>query len=186
MNRRCFLAMTGGLWLLLTGHSPYRQWEVYRKVRLIVVANAEDGASVRLGQAIAGLLAKHLPDSRAMMARARDINDLVRLVATKQLDTALMREEDAWMAFRGTGRFADNGNVPLRTLAQCDAYFFVCRDDLPNAIAYQVAETLSEQWTEVGAAAPNGARGPRPASAARIPLHPGALEYYEDHPQQGG
>ena len=117
MNRRCFLAMTGGLWLLLTGHSPYRQWEVYRKVRLIVVANAEDEASVRLGQAIAGLLAKHLPDSRAMMARARDLNDLVRLVATKQLDAALMREEDAWIALRGTGRFADNGKVPFRTLA---------------------------------------------------------------------
>ena len=186
MNRRCFLAMTGGLWLLLTGHSPYRQWEVYRKVRLIVVANAEDEASVRLGQAIAELLAKHLPDSRAMMARARDLNDLVRLVATKQLDAALMREEDAWIALRGTGRFADNGKVPFRTLAQFDAYVFVCRDDLPNAIAYQVAETLSEQWTEVGAAAPNGARGPKPASAARIPLHPGAQEYYEDHPQQGG
>ena len=87
--------MTGGLWLVLTGHSPYRQWEVYRKVRLIVVVNAEDEASVRLGQAIAGLLAKHLPDSRAMMSRARDLNDLVRLVATKQLDAALMREEDA-------------------------------------------------------------------------------------------
>ena len=29
------------------------------------------------------------------MARARDINDVVRLLASKQLDTALMREEDA-------------------------------------------------------------------------------------------
>lgn len=173
--------MAGGAWLLLTGHSPYRQWEVYRKVRLVLLVDAEDAASVRLGQAIAGVLAKHLPESRAMTARARDINDLVRLVATRQLDTALMRENDAWTALSGTGPFADNGNVPLRTLAQLDAYVFVCRDDLPRPSAYRLAETLAEQWPQIGAVLPNGARGPRPASSARIPVHPGANEYYEDH-----
>jgi TRAP-type uncharacterized transport system substrate-binding protein len=176
--------MAGGAWLLLTGHSPYRQWEVYRKVRLVLLVDAEDAASVRLGQAITGVLSKHLPESRAMTARARDINDLVRLIATRQLDTALMREDDAWTALSGTGRFADNGNVPLRTLAQLDKYVFVCRDDLPRPSAYRLAETLAEQWPQIGAALPNGARGPRPASSARIPVHPGANEYYEDHPQQ--
>ena len=114
--------MTGGLWLLLTGHSPYRQWEVYRKVRLIVVANAEDEASVpSSARRSRSCWRSVFPDSRAMMARGRDLNDLVRLVATKQLDAALMREEDAWIALRGTGRFADNGKVPFRTLAQFDA-----------------------------------------------------------------
>ena len=97
MKRRQLLrlAVAGGLWLVLTGHSPYRQWEVYRKVRLIVLVNGEDAASVQLGQALAGLLAEHVPESRAMMSRARDIIDLVRLIASKQLDTALMRDEDA-------------------------------------------------------------------------------------------
>jgi TRAP-type uncharacterized transport system substrate-binding protein len=182
VKRRSFLALAGGSWLLLTGHSPYRQWDVYRKVRLVVVVDAEDATSVRLGEAIAGALAKHLPESRAMMARARDLNDLVRLVASKQLDTALMREDDAWAASRGAERFKDNGSVPLRTLAELGAHVFVCRDDLPEAAAYRLAETVAQRWMEISAGMPNPARGPKPVQPARIPLHPGANEYYDDHP----
>jgi TRAP-type uncharacterized transport system substrate-binding protein len=183
MDRRGVLrlAAASGLWLTLTGHSPYRQWDVYRKVRLVVVVNAQESASVQLGQAIAGLLAKHLPDTRAMLARARDINDVVRLLASKQLDTALMREEDASEAFGGAGRFADNGKVPLRALAQFGPYVFVCRDDLPRANAYQLAETIAEQWRTIEDGLVVGAASPKPLSSVRIPIHVGALEYYEDH-----
>jgi TRAP-type uncharacterized transport system substrate-binding protein len=187
MNRRTLLrlAAASGSWLLLTGHSPYRQWEVYRKVRLIVLVNAEEAASVQLGQAIAALLAKHLPESKAMMARARDINDVVRLLASKQLDTALLREEDAAAAFMGIDRFADNGKVPLRALAQCGAYVFVCRDDLPRSNGYQIAETIAERWKEIDSRLVNGSPSPRPISSMRIPIHSGAFAYYEDHPQAG-
>jgi hypothetical protein len=184
MNRRSLLrlAVASGSWLLLTGHSPYRQWEVYRKVRLIVLVNAEEEASVQLGQAIAALLAKHLPESKAMMARARDINDVVRLIASKQLETALLREDDAAAAFMGIGRFADNGKVPLRALAQCGAYVFACRDDLPRSNGYQIAETITERWKEIDSKLVNGAANPRPISSMRIPVHTGAVEYYEEHP----
>jgi TRAP-type uncharacterized transport system substrate-binding protein len=147
---------------------------------LVVVVSAGETASVQLGQAIAGLLAKHLPESRAMMARARDTNDVVRLLASKQLDTALMREEDASAAFGGSGRFADNGRVPLRVLAQFGPYLFVCRDDLPKPNAYQIAETIAEQWRAIDATLTSGAPGPTPLSSVRIPIHAGALEYYED------
>jgi TRAP-type uncharacterized transport system substrate-binding protein len=187
MNRRTLLrlAAASGSWLLLAGHSPYRQWDVYRKVRLIVLVNAEEAASVQLGEAIAGLLAKHLPESRATMARARDINDLVRLIASKQLDTALMREEHAVAALAGAGRFADNGKVPLRALAQFGPYILVSRDDLPRSNGYQIAETIAEKWKEVDPRPVNGSGSPRPVSALQIPIHPGALEYYEDHPPGG-
>jgi TRAP-type uncharacterized transport system substrate-binding protein len=115
-----------------------------------------------------------------MMARARDINDVVRLLASKQLDTALMREEDASAAFGGAGRFADNGKVPLRALAQFGAYLFVCRDDLPKPNGFQIAETIAEQWRAIDAKLVAGASGPKPLSSVRIPIHSGALEYYED------
>jgi TRAP-type uncharacterized transport system substrate-binding protein len=182
MDRRGFLrlAAASGLWLVLTGHSPYRQWDVYRKVRLVVLVNAEESASVQLGEAIAGILAKHLPESHAMLARARDIRALVRLLASKQLDTALIREEDAYEAFQGSGRFADNGKVPLRALAQFGPFLFVCRDDLPRANGYQIAETIAEQWRAINTGLVAGAAGPKPLSTVRIPIHFGALEYYED------
>jgi TRAP-type uncharacterized transport system substrate-binding protein len=94
-----------------------------------------------------------------------------------------MREDDASIAVRGTGRFADNGSVPLRALARFTPYVFVCRDDLPRSNAYQLAETVAEQWPQIGAALPEGARDPRPASSGPLPIHPGANEYYADHPR---
>lgn len=187
MNRRDLLrlAAASGVWLGLTGHSPYRQWEIYRKVRLVVLVDAEEAASVQLGEVIAGLLAKRLPESRAVMARARDVNDLVRLIASKQLDTAVMREEDAAAVLVGGGRFADNGKVPLRALAQFGAFVFVCRDDMPKANGYQIAETIAQHWDGIGAKAMNPPSSPKPTPALRIPMHPGAVEYYADHPSAG-
>ena len=86
---------------------------------------------------------------------------------------------------RGAGRFADNGKVPLRALAQFGPYLFVCRDDFPRPNGYQIAETIAEKWQEIDAKLVSGRRGPRPVSSMRIPIHPGALEYYEDHPPRG-
>jgi TRAP-type uncharacterized transport system substrate-binding protein len=179
------LAMASALWLVASGHSPYRQWEIYRKARLVLLTSADDPAAVRLGQAVAGLLAKHLPESRAMMSRARDTNDLVRLIASKQLDAALMLGDDAAAAFLGSGRFADNGGVPLRAIAQFDLHLLVCRDDFPKANAYQVAEMLAERWRALEPAVASGTRGPQPVAGAAVPVHPGALEYYDGHPARG-
>jgi TRAP-type uncharacterized transport system substrate-binding protein len=117
-----------------------------------------------------------------MMARARDINDLVRLIASKQLDTALMREDDAAAAFGGTGRFADNGSIPLRALAQFGSHLFLCRYDFPNGNAYQLAETLADQWQGGDPSLPSLARASKPVLSGPIPIHAGALEYYADHP----
>lgn len=183
MNRRGWLrvATAAGLWLVLAGHSPYRQWEVHRKTRLVLLASAADPQSVRLSSALAGIYQKRLPESRAMMARARDGNDLVRLLASKQLDVAVMRAPDAYAALAGQGSYADTGGVRLRVLAALGEYLFVCREELPSASAYMLVETLAAGWSELQPALVGTADGPRPVGKPAMPLHPGAAEYYRDH-----
>jgi TRAP-type uncharacterized transport system substrate-binding protein len=173
--------MAGGLWLALTAHSPYRQWQVHRKARLVLLVSATEHQSVLLGNLLATIYVQRLPESRAMMARARDTNDLVRLMASKQLDVALMRERDAYAALVGDAPYADSGAVRLRALAELGEYVFVCRDDLPNGSAYMLTEALAERWRDIDPPLVREAAGPRPRSTLRIPLHPGALEYYRDH-----
>ena len=56
---------------------------------------------------------------------------------------------------------------------------------MPRSNGYQIAETIVERWKEIDAILVNGSPSPRPSSSMRIPVHPGALEYYEDHPQAG-
>jgi TRAP-type uncharacterized transport system substrate-binding protein len=183
VNRRgCLrLAAATGLWLVLTGHSPYRQWDVYRKTRLILLATAADPESVQLGSALAKLYLQRLPESRATMARARDANDLVRLLASRQLDIAVMRGPHAHAALAGKAPYADTGGVRLRTLAALGEHLFVCREEVPAGSVYMLVEALADGWGDIDPALVHKAPGPRPASNPSVPLHPGAAEYYKDH-----
>jgi TRAP-type uncharacterized transport system substrate-binding protein len=183
VNRRRLLRVmaAAGLWLGLSAHSPYRQWDVHRKMRLIVLVSRDEPSSVTLGSALAAVYAQQLPDSRAVMARARDTNDVVRLMASKQLDVALLRERDADAAAAGRAPYADSGAPRLRALAVLGDFLFVCRDDLPVPSAYMLTEALAERWRDVDPALVRAAHSPRPPSTLAIPLHPGALEYYRDH-----
>lgn len=182
MRRRTLLRMAAavGAWVLLTAHSPYRQWDVYRKTRLVIVASLEQPEAVRLGRLLAAALARRIPQSQAMLSRARDTNDLFRLLASKQLDVALVAEADAHAAASGARGLADGGRIPLRSLAQIGPYLLVCRAEFPNANAYQIAETVAEGWREISEPTTEAA-GPRPSASARVALHPAAGEYYDDH-----
>lgn len=183
MKRRLGLRLlgAGAAVLLLGGHSPYRQWDAFRRSRLVLLVSATDETSVRLAQALVAIYASRLPQSRASYARARDTNDLVRLIASKQLELALLRESDAEAVFTGAEPFADNGSVALRTLAAFGEHLFVCLADVPKAGAYMLVEALAERWRDLDPALVRQAGGPKPQPALRVPLHPGADEFYRDH-----
>jgi len=183
MNRRvCLRSLCAAAAVsLLGGHSPYRQWDVYRKARLVLLVSATDETSVRLAQALVAIYAQQLPESRATYARARDNNDMVRLIASKQLEVALMLEGAAHAAFTGAEPFADNGRVALRTLAALGEHLFVCLEDVPNAAAYMLVDTLAERWRDLDPAFVGQASGPKPPQSLRVPLHPGASEFFRDH-----
>ena len=166
---------------MLTGHSPYKQWDVFRKTRLVVLVNADDPSSVKLGTALAEFYAKQLPESRATFARAKNKHDMVRLLASKQLEVALLSESDAYAVFIGAEPYADNGRVPLRAMASLGEYLFICREDLPPQSAQMLTEALANNWKDLAAELVQKNKSPKPTEASRIPLHPGSLEYYKEH-----
>ena len=104
---------------LLMGHTPYRQWQVFRKNRLVFVAAEADEVSLRLGNSIAEALAARLPQSKAMMATTATAVDVVSLLTSAQLDVALLTSDDAYEAVGGVGKFKGQP-VPLRALAVFD------------------------------------------------------------------
>ena len=146
MRRRSFLLLgLAGAACGVMGHSPYRQWQAYRKSRLIIVASAADAASYRVGESMAARLARELPESRAMVARAADAVEIVKLIASDQLEVGVLSAEDAHDATAGRGRFAREGPVALRTLAALGDYRLVARRDFPDARAESIARALAEQ-----------------------------------------
>jgi hypothetical protein len=127
------------------------------------------------------VFANRLPDSRATYARARDTNDMVRLIASRQLEVAVLRETDAWAILSGARPFADNGPVALRTLGALGEHLLACVEDVPKAAAYMLAEALAGSWRDIDPSLVHNATGPRPSPALRVPLHAGAREFYRDH-----
>ena len=137
--------------------------------------------AVRLAQSLVGIFAERLPESRATVARARDTNDLVRLVASKQLEVALLRESQAHAVLTGAEPFSDNGRVELRTLAALGDHLLVCLDGVSTGVAYKLVEALADGWRDAGPIAgarrpgpPAGARGARAVASRRV-------EFYRDH-----
>ena len=176
MQRRRVLG--GGLAaaaLLLIGHTPYGQWSVYRQRHLLILTNRIDG-SYPLGKQMAEVLATYLPESASRVARAPSLLRVGSLLGTKQMDVALVRADDAVALLRGVGPFADVGSVALRAIVALDDYLLVCRDDFPDAHAYQVARTLALHRDRFAVTL-------KPiAEQAAVAPHPGALAYFRGDP----
>ena len=175
------LAVAGGSAELLMGRSPYRQWYVFRANHLIIVTGGTGPGAFALAEAVAATIAAHLPESKAMAARAQTPVDVVKLLQSHQLQVALLSADDAVEASRGGGRFKEEDPVRFRTLAVFGPYVLVALDDFSGEKAYQIAKTLAEyppDWTVPEKVAVPG--------TPPIPFHPGALEYYEGHASPGG
>ena len=147
----------------------------------MLLVSAGDETSVRLGNALATLFGNRLPESRATYARARDTNDMCRLIASKQLEVAVLREADAHAMYMGEQPFADSGRIELRTLGAIGDHLLVCLEDVSNGVAYKLVEAMAEGWRELEPSLVKQAGGPKPTPAVRVPPHAGALEFYLDH-----
>ena len=178
-TRRSVLRAAGrvgllGLAALVTaGHTPYRQWNVYRKRHLLILASKSGPAAVDHARAVAAALAAHLPDSKARSSRAGNLGRLASLIGTKQMDvTVLTRAEVADFA-AGRGAFANAEPTDLRALFAFGDHVLVARADFSEAHAYLVVQTLDENRDAL-------ALGSLPDGNDGLPLHPGTLAYLEE------
>lgn len=155
-------------------HTPYAQWKVYRQRHLLILTRRDDG-SYAAGKALAGVLARELPASKARVARAPHADRVGSLMSTGQLDVALMRPADAAALAAGAAPFAGYGAVPLRAIVAAGEYLLVCRADFPEAHAYLLAEALLGHGGDLALPV----RGP---GGATVPTHPGAAAFLAGAP----
>ncbi len=183
MDRRGFFktALILGAVLVGSGHTPYRQWQIYRKRYLLVLTSRTDAPSYPLGKRVAETLAAHLPSSRARVTRAPHTERIASLISTKQMDVAILARGDAAALLAGRAPFAERGPVPLRTIVALGDYLLVCRDDFPGRHAYLVARTLSENRDHLLLPVSSGETGGGEAEST-VPMHRGALAYFKGRP----
>jgi TRAP-type uncharacterized transport system substrate-binding protein len=174
------LLLTVGTALLSMGHSPYRQWYVFRAKHLIVVTDDANPRAFPLAEEVAAAIAARLPESKAMAAKAKTSREVVKLLGSHQLQLGLLPINDALEAFHQKGRFSQDPAVSLRTLAVFGTYLLVALEDYSRDKAQQIAKTLAEHpgnWS-----IPHGSLA---NAKPPIPFHAGALDYYQGRSSGG-
>jgi hypothetical protein len=154
--------------LLLSGHSPYKQWYVYRAQHLIIVTSEADPKAFPLADKIAKTIVAQMPESHAVAATAQTPVEITRLLRSHQLPVALLREDDAWAAYKGEGVFKREGPLPLRSLASFPPYVLTTLDDFPAQHAPRIAKALTDFKSDGEVAVPQSSE-----RRSSIPPHPG-------------
>jgi hypothetical protein len=167
---------TLAVWGVASAHTPYRQWQVYRRRHLLIGTSKSDAQSYALGKEIVSVLAQHLPESSPRVTRGPDPWRLASLLTTAQLEVVVLTEADVAALRDGRVPFEAFGPTKLRTLFCFGAHWLVVRPDFPDRHAWQVVRTLSQHAEELASAAPA-----KPA-ASPVPVHPGALAYAAGEP----
>jgi len=145
MNVRRLVGRALLLIVISTGvaaHTPYGQWSVYRETHLLILTHKADPATFDLGTAVAEYLAAALPASQARVTRAPDMIRVASLIATHQLDVALLHKDDAKGLAQGTMSSVYHEPIPLRTLLLIGDYALVSHADFDDRHAYQVAAAV--------------------------------------------
>jgi hypothetical protein len=180
MNRRQFLTLSAASAgaLLLAGHSPYRQWMVYRETHLVIITSRDDPGGDDLGERFAAIMRAALPDSKAAVARGPRVQRIASLISSRQADVGVASRANALAMYRGEPPFEEYGPIPLRVLVQDARHQLVCREDFLAQHGFLVAEALMENGKNLGLSIP--ARNA--ADAGEIPPHVGALAFAEGQP----
>lgn len=166
MHRRPVLkaAAALGAWLLASGHTPYKQWQVYRRKHLLIGANKADPPTYELGKKIAALLETELPESRARVARAPHAWRLASLLTSDQIQLILLDRDDINGLRHGRDGFEAFGATDLRVLYQFGDYWLVSRPDFPESHAALVTQVFVEHGMSIAKRqAPPGKDSPAPA-----------------------
>ena len=172
MHRRTMLKTAAALsaWSLTSGHTPYKQWQVYRRKHLLIGTNKADPPTYELGKKVAGLLAEELPESRARVARAPHAWRLASLLTSDQIQLVLLAKEDVDGLSSGRDGFEAFGPTPLRALYRYGDYWLISRPDFPDEHATLVARTLVEHGNGIAKRQGLPTAGPVPAHEALTSL----------------
>ena len=181
MNRRAFIGSASALaaWGLLSGHSPYRRFHIFRKTRLLIMAPNDDKRAGVVADGIVAFFLANWSDSRPSSGRAQTGPEVVRLLLSNQLDVAVFAQKDAVAARAGQGRFAKEGPAPLCALAVFKDHVMVTREDLLKPIVEKIVEPLQSKWDALAADLTGGVAAPFAGQEIGIPLHSVAAELYQ-------
>jgi hypothetical protein len=153
-------------------HTPYRQWDIFRKQSTQILTSHADYTGDDLGDEWVAVLKENLPLSRPYVSRAHDMTRIASLLKTNQIKMAVLSYMHARLIFTGEPPFDEYVPLPLQILIDNGRYLLVSRPDLPVEQAYVITATLMGQSEKLHLVNPGkGQFG--------MSVHPGAKAFYD-------
>ena len=143
-RRSCLAAilMAATLPMPVSAHTPYKQWAVYRQKHLLIGCHKDTPETYELSKLIVAQLDTDLPAASARVARAPATSRLASLLATDQLNIAVLSPDTAKAMASGTGIFAAYGSISLTTLLPLNKYLLVGHSRLHEHHCWQITKAL--------------------------------------------
>jgi hypothetical protein len=126
-------------------HTPYAQWDVFRKSNLQLLTSHADLPGDDTGELWVEVLREKLPLSRAMVSRAHDMPRIAALLKTNQSNLAVLSYMHARLMFTGSAPFEDYAPLILEVLVDNGQHLLVARPDLPAHHGYLIAAALTNE-----------------------------------------
>jgi TRAP-type uncharacterized transport system substrate-binding protein len=152
--------------IVLAAHTPYGQWTVYRQRNLFIVASQADALALELARKLVEGLVRELPEAHARVTRASNSVRIASLLATGQLDVAIVSRDEAADMYAGSGQFREIGPTPLRLLAELNGHILVTVESFRERHAFLLAQAVAHLKMMGSSLEP-----------LSIPEHPGAAIY---------
>ena len=157
---------------LLSGHTPYGQWTVYRLKHLLIGCHREDPATYELAQQVVAVLGQHLPSAKSRPARAPTPGRLASLLGTDQLHVAVLGWQQAERMAAGVAEFKPYGAITLTLIAPVRGHALIAHSSLPKRHVWLVAAALSDS-----------VKGFKVPVENTLEWHPGAQAFRNGEPE---
>lgn len=126
-------------------HTPYAQWDVFRKRHLQILTSHADLPGDEVGDEWVAVLREKLPLSRAMVSRAHDMPRIAALLKSNQSKLTVLSYMHARLMFTGSPPFDDYAPLPLEVLVDNGKYLLITRSDLPLHHGFLIAASLMQE-----------------------------------------
>lgn len=149
MQRRRFIGSAAALLATVAwpvsqalAHTPYAQWDLFRKRNLQILTSHSDLPGDAIGDIWVEFLREKLPLSRAMVSRARDVVRVASLLKTDQSKLAVLSHQHAKALMSSGTPFEEYTAMPLQVMFDNGTHVLVAREDLPLHHGFLIAVTL--------------------------------------------
>ena len=136
------------VYILITSHSPWGQYQAYRQQHLLIMSTREDAPTYPFSKQLIEIINQELPEASARPARARTFKRVQSLLSTGQIPLLLLSKKNARALIQGIGPFRKFGKTKSFVIYNFGELVLLAEPNFPNRYAWQLTKVFMDSIGE--------------------------------------